>query len=96
MLQPVDGGYLAIAGPDAICVRTLVGLSRSRLGLESELTVDEGQRVPFLLSQFPSHEAPPAPGDAFAALDLTEKSWQEWTSRSTYAGDYADRSSARC
>ena len=45
----------------------------------SELTVDEGERVPFVLTWFPSHEEPPPAIDPEEALAETESCWREWT-----------------
>ena len=51
---------LAIAGPDALCFRTTAHTFGENMRTVSEFAVDEGARVPFVLTWFPSHEDPPA------------------------------------
>jgi GH15 family glucan-1,4-alpha-glucosidase len=43
--------------------------------------------VPFTLTWYRSHEAPPSPIDPLAALEQTEAEWRRWCSACTYAGD---------
>jgi GH15 family glucan-1,4-alpha-glucosidase len=45
----------------------------------SELSVDEGERVPFVLTWFPSHEEVPEAIDPEQALADTESFWREWS-----------------
>jgi GH15 family glucan-1,4-alpha-glucosidase len=44
----------------------------------SELVVEEGERVPFVLTWYPSHEEAPAVIDPEVALAETETFWREW------------------
>jgi GH15 family glucan-1,4-alpha-glucosidase len=46
--------------------------------------------VPFVLSWYPSYEAPPAETDAARALDDTEEFWRTWSAACTYDGTYAE------
>jgi GH15 family glucan-1,4-alpha-glucosidase len=48
----------------------------------SELVVEEGQRVPFVLTWFPSHEDSPQRIDPEVALAETETFWREWVEAS--------------
>ena len=83
-VQHVEGDTrIAIAGPDAICFRTPAHTFGENMRSISELTVDEGQRVPFVLTWFPSHEEPPARVDPEVALSETESFWREWNGRCT-------------
>ncbi len=50
---------VAIAGPDALCFRTRAETRGEDMRTVSEFSVDEGQRVPFVLTWFPSHEEVP-------------------------------------
>jgi GH15 family glucan-1,4-alpha-glucosidase len=62
-----------------------------------EMTVSEGDSVPFALTWFASHLPPPEPVDAAAALEETESFWREWAGRCGYRGEWAEpvRSSIR-
>jgi GH15 family glucan-1,4-alpha-glucosidase len=70
---------VALAGPDALCFRTPAPTRGEDMQTVSEFAVDEGQRVPFVLTWFPSHEEVPAPIDAEVALAETESFWREWS-----------------
>jgi GH15 family glucan-1,4-alpha-glucosidase len=72
----------AIAGPDALCFRTPAHTFGENMRTISELTIDEGERVPFVLTWFPSHEPDPARIDPETALAETESLWREWNARS--------------
>lgn len=80
---------VAIAGPDAVCVQAELpeGLE---LGPELEFTVHEGERVPFLLTWYPSHEPLPIEIDIEAVVVDTEQWWREWSSRCTYEGRWRE------
>src|ERR671936_1069261 len=54
-VRRVDHARVAIAGPDALCFRTPVEVRGERLRKVSEFTLTEGDRVPFVLTWFPSH-----------------------------------------
>src|SRR5581483_2052539 len=49
----------------------------------SRFSVAAGERVPFVLTWYPSHEPPPQPIDPERALADTEAFWREWCSRCT-------------
>ena len=70
---------VAIAGPDALCFRTRAETRGEDMRTVSEFSVDEGERVPFVLTWFPSHEEVPEPIDPEQALDDTETFWREWS-----------------
>src|SRR5690348_12180799 len=72
---------LAVAGPDALCFRTTAATRGERMRTVSEFSVDEGERMSFVLTWFPSHEDPPEPVDADVALTETESFWREWNAR---------------
>ena len=77
-VQRTDGTRLAIAGPDGLCLRTPAPTHGENMRTVSELFVEEGQRVPFVLTWHPSHEDSPAPVDPELALAETESYWREW------------------
>ena len=69
---------IATAGPDALCIRTPVRTRGENLRTVSEFAVEEGERVPFTVTWFPSHEPPPERIDPELALAETESFWREW------------------
>ena len=73
-----DGARLAIAGPDGLCFRTPAHTYGETMRTVSELVVDEGERIPFVLTWFPSHEVAPAEIDPEEALADTESFWRDW------------------
>ncbi len=79
----------AVAGPELAILRTPVALTGRDLRTFAEFSVAAGQRVPFVLSNGPSHLASPAAVDADEALAATERYWAEWSDRCTYKGRYA-------
>ncbi|HZT84951.1 MAG TPA: glycoside hydrolase family 15 protein [Gaiellaceae bacterium] len=70
---------VAIAGPDALCFRTPAPTRGEELNTISEFSVDEGERVPFVLTWFPSHEDTPEAIDPEQALAETESYWRWWS-----------------
>jgi len=82
-VRNVDGILMAVAGPDLVTLRTPVDLVGRNLRTYASFTVGEGDRVPFVLTWSPSHERPPEPVEAEAALDDTISFWQEWSERCT-------------
>ena len=53
------GGLEAIAGPDGLILRTPIKTRGKDLTTVAEFTVKKGERTPFVLSWFASHEKPP-------------------------------------
>ena len=89
-VRNLDGALVAVAGPDAVSVRTPIELVGRNLRTYSEFQVREGERIPFVLTWFPSHQALPEPVDAEAALDDTVEYWEEWASHCTLDGRWRD------
>ena len=56
----------------------------------ASFSVSEGDRVPFVLTWFPSNERAPDGIDSEAALTETLHYWDEWSSRCTYDGPWHD------
>src|SRR5438874_4578472 len=54
-----DGALEAIAGPDALVLRTPVQTRGKDLTTVAAFSVAAGERVPFALTWFPSHEKAP-------------------------------------
>jgi GH15 family glucan-1,4-alpha-glucosidase len=89
-VRRMDGALVAVAGPDAVILRTPVQTTGRGLSTTARFTVQAGDRVPFVLSWFPSHRPPPAEVDAFSALADTDRWWRSWSARCTYAGPWRE------
>ncbi len=85
-VRNLDGTLVAVAGPDAVSVRTPVELVGRDLRTYARFTVAEGERVPFTLTWFPSHEPLPEALDAEDALRTTIDFWEEWAASCAYEG----------
>lgn len=85
-VRQADDGLAAIAGPNALRLRTPVKTHGKNLTTVAEFTVAPGQRVPFALTWYRSYDPPPEPIDPEAALKETVAWWQEWAGRCTYKG----------
>ena len=84
------GGMEAIAGPDAVWLRTPAPVEGHEWTSVSEFTVHAGERVPFVLTWTPSHQGAPRPVDAEAALSDTVGFWEKWVGSGTpVTGPYA-------
>src|SRR5918995_2265961 len=81
-----DETRIAIAGPDALAVHTTVPMHGQDLCTVSEFTISAGERAPFTLMWFPSHEQIPPAIDPEQALEDTCAFWHDWIGRSTYEG----------
>jgi GH15 family glucan-1,4-alpha-glucosidase len=81
-VRHVGDARLAVAGPDALVFRTPAPSRGEHMQTVSEITVEEGERIPFVLTWYPSHENPPDRIDPEVALAETEAFWREWNERS--------------
>ena len=80
---------VAIGGPDGLVLRTPIDLEPEGMTHTAEFTVRAGERVPFVLTWFPSHTDLPNIVDAEAALDDTEAYWTDWIRDCSYSGSYS-------
>ena len=85
-----EGGIHAVAGPDAVLVTTDVPLAGRAERTVAKFTVEAGDRVPFVLTWFPSHEPRPTPADPEQALAATELFWTRWSAQSKAYGPHTD------
>jgi GH15 family glucan-1,4-alpha-glucosidase len=82
-----DGEDLtAIAGPDAVWLRTPVSLEQRAGTAVAEFDVLAGDRVPFVLSHGPSYRPRPHLVAVDRALAATEAFWADWIDLSDYTG----------
>jgi GH15 family glucan-1,4-alpha-glucosidase len=89
-VRNLDGMLVAIAGPDAVAVRTPVELEGRNLHTYGSFAVSAGDRVPFVLAWFPSNEALPEAIDAERALEDTLSFWDEWAGTCRFQGRWHD------
>jgi GH15 family glucan-1,4-alpha-glucosidase len=85
-----DGSRIAVAGPDAISFRTPVEVRGENLSTVAEFPVSAGERVPFVLTWYPSHHEEPDAIDPEQALGDTCGFWREWISQCTYEGRWPE------
>src|SRR5665647_1979413 len=78
-----SGQMIAVAGPDAIRLRTPAPTHGQDWATVSEFTVRAGDSVPFVLTWHPSHEHAPAIVDPQKALRETIDFWADWTRSGT-------------
>ena len=89
-VRRVDHARVAIAGPDALCFRTPAAIHGEDLTTVSEFTLSPGERMPFVLTWFPSHEPLPKEIDPEAALEDSIRYWHEWANTCVHYGPYHD------
>jgi GH15 family glucan-1,4-alpha-glucosidase len=87
-VRRLDDARSAVAGPDALCFRTPAETRGEEMKTLSEFTVSPGERVPFVLTWFPSHEQLPNRVDPERALADTEDYWLSWAMMCEHEGDY--------
>jgi GH15 family glucan-1,4-alpha-glucosidase len=88
-VRRLDGGSrLAIAGPDALTLHTPIDVHGDDFKTVADFTVGEGDRLAFDLAWHRSTEAPPPAIDATAALQTTERYWQDWAGACTQSGEW--------
>jgi GH15 family glucan-1,4-alpha-glucosidase len=85
-----DDTRVAIAGPDAVTFRTPVPLRGENMSTVANFTVESGDRVPFVLTWFPSHLDPPRAITPEHAYEDTCDYWDEWLVRCSFRGRYAE------
>jgi GH15 family glucan-1,4-alpha-glucosidase len=85
-----DDTLTAIAGPDALCLRTPVEHRGKDFTTVADFTVGAGDRVPFTLTWYRSHEPLPPAIDPLAALASTEEAWRRWCASGKYAGRWRE------
>lgn len=89
-VRKAGDGLEAIAGPDGLILRTPVQTRGKDLTTVAEFTVKKGERIPFVLTWFASHEAPPKKINPEHALRDTEKYWSDWAKNCWRFGRYGD------
>ena len=83
-----DDLRVAIAGPDALALRTPAPVRGENLRTVAEFTVEAGERASFVLHVVSRRITTPPPGavDPEQALDETVRFWREWLESCTVRG----------
>jgi GH15 family glucan-1,4-alpha-glucosidase len=87
-VRRLDGGVAATAGPDSLLLRSPIATRGEDLTTRADFTVGAGERVPFLLSWYPSSERPPGPLEVDRAVAEVERWWVDWSERCTAGGHW--------
>ncbi|GAB2641500.1 glycoside hydrolase family 15 protein [Kribbella swartbergensis] len=77
-VRSVNGQVVAIAGPDAVSLRSDVHQYGRDFATYADFEISAGDRAWFVLTWHPSHDAVPEPIDAIDALGPTETYWTDW------------------
>ena len=85
-----DEGVHAVAGPDALFLAAPVDLVGRNLHTEADFDVAPGDRVPFVLTWYPSNRPTPERVDAEQALVDTESFWREWVTDCVHVGRFRE------
>ena len=89
-VRRTDEGILAVAGPDALILTTPVGLVGENMHTVADFTVSAGNRVPFVLTWYPSNRDMPERVDAEQALEDTVSFWDDWGGQCTHHGRFEE------
>lgn len=89
-VRTIDGVLHAVGGPDALSLRTPIAHHGENLTTVAEFDVNQGDRVPFVLSWHPSQEPAPPPVDADQEIAAAEDWWRRWASQCSYSGPWQD------
>ena len=88
-VRRTDYGLRAVAGPDAVELRTPVALEGRDMRTFGDFTVGEGAEIPFALTWHPSHRPAERRWDPAERLTTTERWWLDWSGCCKY--DRAER-----
>jgi GH15 family glucan-1,4-alpha-glucosidase len=81
---------VAIAGPDALGLHSPVEVHGEEMTTVSDFIVEPGDRIPFVLTWYPSHDDIPPAIDSEQALRESETYWLDWAETCRHSGDYHD------
>ena len=90
--QPTGNSISMIAGPNALRLNAPFKLEGADMRHEAEFVVRAGEKVPFVLTWFPSfhRDKPPERSTRSAPSGAPRAWWKDWSSRSTYHGKWED------
>jgi GH15 family glucan-1,4-alpha-glucosidase len=90
LVRQVPGGVVALAGPEALCLRSPIELDIGDASISAKFTIAEGDQAWFHLAWFPSYEEVPDESDAAEAVDRTDDWWRAWSGRCAYQGPHRE------
>jgi GH15 family glucan-1,4-alpha-glucosidase len=85
-----DYGAQIVAGPDALQLRTPVGIAEEDGAWCAHFTVDKGERVVFVLTRHNAWRDPPKACDATFELQRAERFWRTWSRQYTQGNPWRD------
>jgi GH15 family glucan-1,4-alpha-glucosidase len=80
----------AVAGPDALILRSPIEMRGEDLTTVAEFAVSAGESVPFVLTWHLSHERAPRAIEPHRTVVETEEWWREWSSRCSHEGEWRE------
>lgn len=83
-------GLRAVAGPEALRLRSPVGLENEGFVTRARFDVSVGESVAFALTWSPSHRPMPEAPDVERALRATDAWWRKWSRRYQGQGPWRD------
>jgi GH15 family glucan-1,4-alpha-glucosidase len=89
-VRKLDHSLEAIAGPDALVLRTPIETHGENLTTVAEFSVSKGDRIPFVLTWYASHKEPPRAIDPEHALRETAAYWKKWSEKCEDFGEWQE------
>jgi len=89
-VRRVEDLLVAVAGPNALALRTAVATRGENLRTVARFTVEPRQRQAFVLTWYPSHRETPPAIDPEQALAETCTFWREWLGSCLYSGRWQE------
>jgi GH15 family glucan-1,4-alpha-glucosidase len=83
-----EGLVTATGGPDSVALWTRAETHGEDYKTVAQVSMREGQQLPFLLTWYQSHEPPPEPVDPWFAVASTASWWKMWTAGCNFQGAY--------
>jgi GH15 family glucan-1,4-alpha-glucosidase len=80
----------AVAGPDAVTLRSPIETRGEGLTTVAEFAVGAGESVPFVLTWHLSYGRAPRAIEPHGAVAATEAWWRDWSGRCLYEGEWRD------
>jgi GH15 family glucan-1,4-alpha-glucosidase len=90
MLERRDGDLFAVCGPDALRLESPLELNDEDGIATAEFSVSDGERLPFVLRWFPSHEGEPPHRDPECHISECERWWRTWAEGCNYRGEWRE------
>jgi GH15 family glucan-1,4-alpha-glucosidase len=81
-------GLSAVAGPDALQLRTSIAMRGENFKTVAQFRVAEGERIPFTLTYYPSHLPESGTRHPIKSLAETEAYWLWWSARMRDGGEW--------